>query len=181
MGIPQTWVNVTGNVSDPDGVQSITGAVNGGGRETLGFMPDGWRVQRPGDFNYEINVSELLPGNNIVELRATDAGGRVTTRTVTVNWQGHGRRRGAVGHRSRRWSIAAHPDDESLGMAGIIDRAKAAGRRVYVAIVTNGEGADVDEPAGNYCGAPADAARGGRATACCATREARSAMRRSSA
>jgi LmbE family N-acetylglucosaminyl deacetylase len=36
--------------------------------------------------------------------------------------------------------IAAHPDDEALGGAGVIARARAAGRRVYVAVVTNGEG-----------------------------------------
>ena len=36
--------------------------------------------------------------------------------------------------------VAAHPDDEVLGTAGVIARARAAGRRVYVAVVTNGEG-----------------------------------------
>jgi LmbE family N-acetylglucosaminyl deacetylase len=36
--------------------------------------------------------------------------------------------------------IVAHPDDEALGAAGVIARARAAGRRVYVAVVTNGEG-----------------------------------------
>src|SRR5262249_7630062 len=36
--------------------------------------------------------------------------------------------------------VAAHPDDEALGAAGVIARAHAAGRRVYVAVVTNGEG-----------------------------------------
>jgi len=36
--------------------------------------------------------------------------------------------------------VAAHPDDEALGAAGVIARARAAGRRVYVAVVTNGEG-----------------------------------------
>ena len=36
--------------------------------------------------------------------------------------------------------VVAHPDDEALGAAGVIARARAAGRRVYVAVVTNGEG-----------------------------------------
>jgi LmbE family N-acetylglucosaminyl deacetylase len=36
--------------------------------------------------------------------------------------------------------VAAHPDDEALGFAGVIARTRAAGRRVYVAVVTNGEG-----------------------------------------
>jgi LmbE family N-acetylglucosaminyl deacetylase/regulation of enolase protein 1 (concanavalin A-like superfamily) len=157
VGVPQTWVNVTGNVSDPDGVQSIQGRINGGGWETLGFMPDGWRIARPGDFNYEINVSELVPGNNYVQLRATDAGGRVTTRDVTVNWHGLGG--GSTPSNSGPVVvIAAHPDDESLSTAGVIASAKAAGRRVYVVMFTNGEGSEV-ETAEGQCGAPVDAQR----------------------
>jgi LmbE family N-acetylglucosaminyl deacetylase len=35
--------------------------------------------------------------------------------------------------------VAAHPDDEALGAAGIIARGRAAGRRVVVAVVTNGD------------------------------------------
>jgi LmbE family N-acetylglucosaminyl deacetylase/regulation of enolase protein 1 (concanavalin A-like superfamily) len=155
-GIPQTWVNVIGNVSDPDGVQSLQGRYNGGNWESLGFTPDGWRVQKPGDFNYEVPVSDLMPGDNHIELRATDAGGRVTTTKVTVVWQGLGA--GAAPPATGPvLVIAAHPDDESLGMAGIIDRAKSTGRRVYVAIVTNGEGSSLETTA-SYCNGPADAA-----------------------
>lgn len=35
--------------------------------------------------------------------------------------------------------VVAHPDDEALGFAGIIARSRAQGRRVRVAIVTNGD------------------------------------------
>jgi LmbE family N-acetylglucosaminyl deacetylase len=35
--------------------------------------------------------------------------------------------------------VAAHPDDEALGAAGIVAAARAAGRRVVVAVVTNGD------------------------------------------
>lgn len=35
--------------------------------------------------------------------------------------------------------VVAHPDDEALGFAGIIARSRAEGRRVRVAIVTNGD------------------------------------------
>jgi LmbE family N-acetylglucosaminyl deacetylase/regulation of enolase protein 1 (concanavalin A-like superfamily) len=159
-GVPQTWVNVNGSVSDPDGLQSITGALNSGGRETLGTTPDGWRTARPGEFNYEINVSELLPGPNFVELRATDNLGNVTTRTVTLNWAGYGETSSAPAN-GPVLIVAAHPDDESLGMAGIIERARVAGRRVVVALVTNGEGGTVDGALGD-CGAPNDAAPAAR-------------------
>ena len=160
VGIPQTWVNITGNVSDPDGVQSITGAVNGGGEESLGFMPDGWRVQRPGDFNYEVNIDELYPGPNRIVLRARDSLGRVTTREVTVNWLG--RSAGPPANpNGPLMVIAAHPDDDVLSQSGVIDAAKRAGRRVVVAFVTNGEGGAIATTAGD-CGAPADAAPAAR-------------------
>ena len=35
--------------------------------------------------------------------------------------------------------VGAHPDDEALGFAGIIAAARSAGRRVVVAVVTNGD------------------------------------------
>jgi hypothetical protein len=35
--------------------------------------------------------------------------------------------------------VAAHPDDEALGAAGVIESARAAGRRVLVAVVTTGD------------------------------------------
>src|SRR5262245_42512396 len=37
--------------------------------------------------------------------------------------------------------VVAHPDDEVLAAAGVIARARAAGRRVYGEVVKNGEGA----------------------------------------
>src|SRR5262249_36985763 len=36
--------------------------------------------------------------------------------------------------------VAAHPDDEAPAAAGVIVEARAAGRHVYTAVVTNGEG-----------------------------------------
>jgi LmbE family N-acetylglucosaminyl deacetylase len=157
VGVPQTWVNVTGNVSDPDGVQTLQARINGSGWETLGFTPDGWRVARPGDFNYEVNISELVPGDNFVELRATDGGGRTTTRKVTVDWQGLGAGAAAPAD-GPVLVIAARPSDEARNFAGVIDRAKAAGRRVYVVLFTNGESSEVSQSA-DYCNAPADAVR----------------------
>ena len=48
--------------------------------------------------------------------------------------------------------VAAHPDDETLGFAGVIESAIAAGRPVYVAVVTNG--AAVSSPiSAPVCGA----------------------------
>jgi LmbE family N-acetylglucosaminyl deacetylase len=152
VGVPQTWVNVVGNVSDPDGVASLTAAVNGGDPQTVGIGPDGWRLERAGDFNAELNQAELVPGANTVRLRAVDGAGNATVREVTVDWQGLGAGPAAASD-GPVLVLAAHPDDEALGMAGIIERAHAQGRRVMVAILTNGEGSSTDTAAGE-CGAP---------------------------
>jgi LmbE family N-acetylglucosaminyl deacetylase len=55
--------------------------------------------------------------------------------------------------------VVAHPDDEALGMAGIIASSRAAGRPVYVAVVTNGD-LVIRGPASGYCGAAAGANAG---------------------
>jgi LmbE family N-acetylglucosaminyl deacetylase len=50
--------------------------------------------------------------------------------------------------------VVAHPDDEALTMSGVIASARAAGRRVYVAVVTNGDYVVSGSETG-YCGAAA--------------------------
>jgi hypothetical protein len=84
-GEPQTWVNVAGNVGDPDGVASLSYSLNGGPPRPLTVGPDQRRLQNPGDFNAEIAYSDLHPGHNQVVVTATDSGGRVTTSTVDVD------------------------------------------------------------------------------------------------
>ena len=57
--------------------------------------------------------------------------------------------------------IAAHPDDETLGSAGVIESAVAAGRPVYVAVVTNGSLPSVAGPISTaVCGAGVGAPSG---------------------
>ena len=50
--------------------------------------------------------------------------------------------------------IVAHPDNEALGMSGVIANSLAAGRRVYVADVTSGDSKRSGTLSG-YCGAAA--------------------------
>ncbi|MPZ26525.1 MAG: hypothetical protein GEV12_08720 [Micromonosporaceae bacterium] len=80
----QEWVNVLGNVSDPDGVGSLTYRLNGGSPRHLSIGPDRRRLQWPGDFNVDIPYADLAAGDNAVTLVAVDGGGRETVRTVTV-------------------------------------------------------------------------------------------------
>lgn len=50
--------------------------------------------------------------------------------------------------------VVAHPDDEALGFAGVIHRHRAEGRRVRVAVVTNGDAQARGRIPLRFCGAP---------------------------
>jgi LmbE family N-acetylglucosaminyl deacetylase len=49
--------------------------------------------------------------------------------------------------------VVAHPDDEALGFAGVIARARTKGRRVRVAVVTNGDNRALGRVPLGLCGA----------------------------
>jgi hypothetical protein len=85
-GMAQRWVNVLGNVSDPDGISSLTFSLNGGPQQDLSVGPDRRRLWEDGDFNVEIDFADLNDGANNVLITATDRTGRVSTRDVVVNF-----------------------------------------------------------------------------------------------
>jgi len=86
IGLAQRWVNILGNVSDPDGVQSLTYSLDGGTTEfALAVGPDGRRLNDAGDFNAEIDFADLANGPNDVLIKAKDLLNNVTEETVTVN------------------------------------------------------------------------------------------------
>jgi hypothetical protein len=86
-GRPQTWVNLLGNVSDADGVTSLTYTLDGGAARGLDRGPDNRRLENAGDFNAEIPYSELVTGHNAVRLTARDALGNITTRDMDIERQ----------------------------------------------------------------------------------------------
>ncbi len=86
LGNPQRWVNILGNASDPDGIASLTYSLNGGPQRSLGVGPDTRRLQRPGDFNVEIDSADLLVGDNTVVITLTDTLGHETLASVTVQF-----------------------------------------------------------------------------------------------
>jgi len=89
-GIPQTWVNILGNVSAPSGISSITYSLNGGAEQSLWIGQDPVRLVDPGDFNAEIAYSSLVSGANTVRFTATALSGATSQHTVTVNYaSGH--------------------------------------------------------------------------------------------
>jgi hypothetical protein len=88
IGQPQQWVNVLGNVSDADGIASLTYTLNGGPSLPLSMGPDQRRLAAAGDFNVELAFSALHVGANTLVITATDAAAEQSTETVTVNYAG---------------------------------------------------------------------------------------------
>ena len=85
-GNPQNWINIHGRVSDDISVSSLTYTLNSGAEEPLVIGPNGTRLIGNGDFNIEIDRSNLLNGVNTVDITATDGSGAVSTKSVTVNY-----------------------------------------------------------------------------------------------
>ncbi|MHA2428405.1 MAG: InlB B-repeat-containing protein [Candidatus Hermodarchaeia archaeon] len=86
IGNPQEWINILGNVSDPDGVDTLEYSLNGGPDLPLTLGPNNPRLASPGDFNIEIAVVDLNVGLNQVVIKATDDLSNVTTETVSVEY-----------------------------------------------------------------------------------------------
>jgi hypothetical protein len=82
-----SWVNVLGNVSDPDGIASLSYRLNGGPARTLNIGPDNRRLAKPGDFNVDLDAMDLVSGANAVAITAVDGVGEQVTKTVTVHYE----------------------------------------------------------------------------------------------
>jgi LmbE family N-acetylglucosaminyl deacetylase len=61
---------------------------------------------------------------------------------------------GATAARGSVLVAVAHPDDEGLGFAGVIARSRSDGRRVFVAVVTNGDDRARGRLPIRFCSAP---------------------------
>ncbi|WP_370391138.1 T9SS type A sorting domain-containing protein [uncultured Winogradskyella sp.] len=87
-GEPQVWCNILGNVSDTDAgsITSLNYSLNGGSTVDLEIGPDNRRLENIGDFNVDLNVNDLVPGSNTVEITAIDNDSNTTTKTVTINY-----------------------------------------------------------------------------------------------
>ena len=88
-GIPQRRVNILGNISTsnpPLSPPSCTYSLNGGSDVTYSVGPDSRRLARSGDFNIDIPVEDLSPGNNTLTIHATDNMGSSTSTSMTIVW-----------------------------------------------------------------------------------------------
>jgi hypothetical protein len=135
----QRWVNVLGNVSDADGVVALSYTVNGAGPRPLALGPDRRRLQWPGDFNVDIPVDALRPGENRVTLTASDGRGLVTTRTVTVEWRSGD---GAALPYTLRWRPGVSPAEQAQVVDGawtVTDEGLRTGITGYDRLVAVGD------------------------------------------
>jgi regulation of enolase protein 1 (concanavalin A-like superfamily) len=86
-GIPQSWVNIHGNVTIPEKIYSLSMSLNGVFQNYLTFGPgQNPRLARPGDFNAELAYGDLTPGSNAVTLTATLLDGKVYEKAITLDY-----------------------------------------------------------------------------------------------
>ena len=86
LGVPQSAVNILGNVSDPNGVTSLTFSLNGGPETTARLGSDLRRLAKTGDFNVELPVTSLNNGANALRLTATDGSGEQAVVNMNVGF-----------------------------------------------------------------------------------------------
>lgn len=86
LGMPQRWINILGNVSDPDGLAFLRYSLNNASDSNLSIGPDTRRLENAGDFNIDISVDDLLDGTNELVIKAQDNIGNLRVDTVIVNF-----------------------------------------------------------------------------------------------
>lgn len=116
IGKPQGQINVLGNVSDDNGIASLTYSLNSGPQIPLSIGPDTRRLLNQGDFNVELfdNDPALVTGTNQLLITATNSLSDTSSETVTLNYA-----------RGNTWPLPYSIDWESAGsildVAQIVD------------------------------------------------------------
>jgi hypothetical protein len=86
IGIPQWWVNILGNVASLNGVKTLTYSLNGGPDLPLSIGPDSRRLADEGDFNIEIDYTDLQGGLNTLIITAVDDNDNTSIQPVNVSF-----------------------------------------------------------------------------------------------
>ena len=86
-GEAQRWVNILGTTSAD--VVSLSYSLNGGPDRALSLGPDTHRLQDPGDFNVDLDYTELDGSSidDVVTIKATLDTGEVVTSDVTIDYE----------------------------------------------------------------------------------------------
>jgi len=83
-GHPQRWINILGRVHQPELVTSLSYCLNKEAKQTLRMGPNRRRLTSPGDFNIELDRSELAAGDNTVTIIARDRYNHETIERVAI-------------------------------------------------------------------------------------------------
>lgn len=108
LGDGQADFNLLGNVSPVGNVSSVAYNLNGSLYRELALGPDSPRLANDGDFNADLPIAQLKPGENTLVVRATGSNGLVATDTVTVTRQMGGSQELPV---NIDWGSLADPQD----------------------------------------------------------------------
>ncbi|MEZ4515547.1 MAG: hypothetical protein R3C44_01480 [Chloroflexota bacterium] len=85
-GDPQKWVNILGTVNSALPIASLSYSLNGGSAHPLSMGADDRRLAQTGDFNIELDYTELQLGSNQVVITAIDSNAASTQANVTVQY-----------------------------------------------------------------------------------------------
>lgn len=89
-GDPQKWVNIVGTVNPNPASLSLTYSINGNPAILLRRGPDLRRLAQSGDFNIDLDYTELKQGPNHIVIVADDGQGHTSQAEVTIDYQGGG-------------------------------------------------------------------------------------------
>jgi hypothetical protein len=89
LGTPQRRIDILGNVTNPDYVESLKYSLNGGPLLPLSIGTANQRLSNLGDFDVEIFCTDLLPApaQNNIQIIATDMNGKTAAASVICEYQ----------------------------------------------------------------------------------------------
>lgn len=87
VGDAQKWINIPGTLTSAAPLTSFNYTFNGGLPQPISLGPDIRRLAGLGDFNIELDYTDLLPGDNALVMTATDVDGNTGQVTATIHYQ----------------------------------------------------------------------------------------------
>ena len=94
LGHCQRWINILGNIANPERLFRVTFSVNDSPERALALGDDLHRLARPGDFNAEVAWDEVRPGDNRLVVCATTQQGESYRASLRL-----------VIHQGNHWSL----------------------------------------------------------------------------
>lgn len=85
-GRPQRFVNILGRVRGNAPIDSLVYRLNSGEPQPLSVGPDLRRLAGKGDFNIDLPIDSLQPGENYIQIRAVDVEGGTSDAEVILDF-----------------------------------------------------------------------------------------------